>query len=241
MDLTQLRKRCYAPYSGRRGIAVVESTAGHFFPGVRIENISFPLTISPEKAALYCCLSEGEVPHRLYTEQKEDPRMAYWRNEYEVMVVELGDAGPATEAWQAVAVHGEIATLLKQLLDRAVTGNSGFPVAAILETDDGLITGVNIESRAWDAGLCAERVVLAKALAYGHRNDDIKALHLHTLHGDYGSPCGACRQVIVEHLPHRPVLLHHPDGSVSHHFSSDLLPYSFKSEYLKHPKDIGPA
>ncbi len=118
-----------------------------------------------------------------------------------------------------------------------MTPHSHFPVAALLETSDGLLSGVNLEFSAWESGLCAERVAVAKALAYGVKSEDISAMHLHTRHGEYSSPCGACRQVIIEHLPSIPVIIHHPDGSTSRHFSSDLLPYSFKSDFLKTAKD----
>lgn len=236
MDLNQLRQLSYVPYSGRPGIAVAESRSGNFFPGVRIENVSFPLTIPAEQAALYSCLSEGELPQTLYTEEVTSANLAYWKEEYDLHIENLTD-GTDIDRFKDVVLNGEIKSLLRSLLNRAVTGNSDFPVSAILEAEEGRISGVNIEGGSWESGLCAERVVLAKAMAHGVNIKEIRALHLHTLHGEYSSPCGACRQVIVEHLPRSPVIIHHPDGSVSRHFSSDLLPYSFKSDFLKKKTD----
>src|SRR5699024_12516589 len=87
--------------------------------------------------------------------------------------------------------------LLKSLLDRAKVEESNFPVAAIAETKEGFVSGVNIECSAWNMGLCAERIAISKALTYTVSN--INALHIHTRFGEFSSPCGACRQIIREH------------------------------------------
>lgn len=229
MDLHLLKKRAYTPYSSHPDIAIVESKSGNLYPGVRVENISFPLTISAAQAAVMICLSEMEEPQTLFVENIDNANLDYWENEYSLTLRRLDFA--ETHHFKTVTFSSDVDRTLSQLLEKAITIHSDFPVSAVLETNEGLVSGVNIEENAWESGLCAERVAIAKALTYGIT--DIDTLHIHTRHGEYSSPCGACRQVIIEHMPRHPVCIHHPDGTVSRHFSSDLLPYSFKSDFLK--------
>lgn len=231
MTLNDLKQNSYVPYSHRPQVAVAESTTGAYFPGVRIENISFPLTISAVQNALFCCLSEGEKPKTIYFEPStKRQEINFWAALHDADIAELDSLANFKPAKVLFSV-GDIRSRLTALLDQAVVAESEFPVAAILTTGAGAVSGVNIETPDWSRGLCAERVALAKAITYGCTN--FKTLSIHTRGGEYSSPCGACRQVIIEHLPHHPVHLYHADGSRSAHFSSDLLPYSFQSSSLK--------
>ncbi len=112
----------------------------------------------------------------------------------------------------------------------AVVEESNFPVSALVETEEGYFSGVNIECSSWNLGLCAERVVITKALTYGAKK--LENLHIHSRGGEFSSPCGACRQVIMEHMPDKQIYLHHADGTESVHFAVDLLPHSFRSSTL---------
>ena len=209
---------------------VVESRDRNLFPGVRIENLSFPLTIPAVQAAVYYCLSEGERLRNIYADDPDSIGLKYWKNEFDASLKPLEEAG-AKPIFKQVCRSDNIDHILESLLERAVSLHSEFPVSAVVETERGLVDGVNIKGSVSEAGLCAERVAISKALSYGITG--ISALHLHSRFGDYSSPCGACRQVIVEHLPLHPVIVHQADGSISSHFSSDLLPYSFKSDILR--------
>lgn len=233
MTLEEIQQRSYVPYSGQPEYLIVKGESGKYYPGIRIENISFPLTISATLCGIVNCLSEGDQPDVLYVtgSQLSQPKLNYWIKELKLKTKKLSEyTGEVSTPWHPAT---DITNQLKELLPYAITPHSDFPVAALLETDHGLISGVNIEFSTWESGLCAERTAIAKALTYGVDRSEIKAMHLHTKHGDYSSPCGACRQVIIEHMPQIPIFLYHPDGSVSKHFSSDLLPYSFTSDFLK--------
>jgi homotetrameric cytidine deaminase len=234
MKTNDLLQNSYVPYSEEPGAAVVRSKNGALFGGTRIENISFPLTISAVQNALFCCLSEGHQPEMLFISGhgRPDPTLTYWLKAYEL---EIG-------TWDAISgeiLHPVLQPLenktiideLSRLFDRALVEYSDFPVSALIETSAGFISGVNIETGDWGKGLCAERIALAKAVSCGHT--DFKALHISTRFGEYNSPCGACRQVILEHLPCHPVYLYHADGTQAKLFSSDLLPYSFQSSTLQ--------
>lgn len=57
--------------------------------------------------------------------------------------------------------------------------------------------GCNVENASYSIGICAERTTLVKAVSEGHRK--FKALALSApKYPDFISPCGACRQFLVE-------------------------------------------
>ncbi|WP_289005855.1 cytidine deaminase [uncultured Parabacteroides sp.] len=73
--------------------------------------------------------------------------------------------------------------------------------AAVLLADGTIVTGSNQENAAYPSGLCAERVALFYA---GHQYPDIPVVALAIAAATGGkqvesiSPCGACRQVLLE-------------------------------------------
>lgn len=236
MDKEKFRNSCYTPYSGEISVCVAKSVKGNYFPGVRVENISYPLTINAAQSAIFSCLSEREQPKAIYVDKPAAREVEFWKQEFNVWVHSFDELGniPFKRVVQQIE-NKKINQQLQHLLDDAITPNSSFPVAALLKTDEGFVSGVNIECSEWSLGLCAERVAISKALAYGIT--DLRALYLQTRDGEYSSPCGACRQVLVEHMSHHPVHLFHGDHTHSVHYTSDLLPYSFRSSSLTPSKD----
>lgn len=232
MNITDFLDHSYVPYSKTPTISFVESASGALFAGCMIENISYPLTIPAEQSAIYNCISEGHTPARLWTNDTQKNILSFWRDEFDIDINEIDDRDFSDINLKSVELEKDIdiEQSLKKLLDQAVVEESNFPVSALIETDDAFYSGVNIECSSWDMGLCAERVALAKAITYS--GNDIKSLHIHTRYGEYSSPCGACRQVILEHMPDRKVHLHHANNTLSEHFSNDLIPYSFRSSSL---------
>ena len=78
---------------------------------------------------------------------------------------------------------------------------SGFAVgAALLCVDDRVFTGCNIENAAYPATNCAERTAIFKAVSEGVR--EFEAICVvggkDGILTDYASPCGVCRQVMME-------------------------------------------
>lgn len=232
MNINDLKTHAYAPYSGSPLGAVVQSSEGAFFPGCLIENIAYPLTITAEQNALFCCLSEGHTPQKLWTMNTDQNMLAFWEDELGIEIQAFDKEVLGDLDFHDVKLDPELnpPSTLINLLDQALVAQSNFPVSALVETENGFFGGVNIECSAWNMGLCAERVAIAKALTYGEK--EIKSLHIHSRDGEFSSPCGACRQVIFEHLPNRQIHLHHADHSKSIHFSNDLLPHSFRSTSL---------
>lgn len=226
-----LNSRAYVPYSKDQKSCIIEGSKGGFYAGVRVENVSFPLTISAIQTACFSCLSEGETPVKLYLCDSNFDQLNYWKSEFN-LEVEITDSPPTSLLKDlAHTVLNNEKELLKELLSKAITTHSDFPVSAILYSDAKYFTGVNIEVSDWALGLCAERVAFAKAISSGISL--FTEISVHTKFGDVSSPCGACRQVIVEHLPLNKIKMYHADDTYSEHFSIDLLPFSFRSKTLK--------
>ena len=232
MTLDNLFAASYTPYSKQPKAALVKSADGQWFHGVRIENISYPLSISATQNALFFCLSKGSNPAELYTNEINESMISSWEREFNISAQSLDSVNFSNLSLESLILDTSIEPKNKliELLDNAVVEESDFPVSALLETDQGFISGVNIECTSWNMGLCAERVAIAKAFTAGCKT--LKSLHIHTRSGEFSSPCGACRQVIIEHMPNRKIHLHHADHSESVQFSTDLLPHSFQSSSL---------
>jgi len=100
--------------------------------------------------------------------------------------------------------------------------------AAILLPDGRIITGVNVENASYGLSNCAERTAIFKAVTEGYQ--EIMAIAICTENG--GSPCGACRQVMVEFAGDIPVLLSDAAGAVRETTLYTLLPDHFGPEHL---------
>lgn len=233
MNWSSILAKAYTPYSKSPQACVVESKNGSLFIGVRVENISYPITIPALQAACCICLSEGEIPAKVYTQSRSLTQFHYWTNEFNLEVIETDELPEVSKAdlLHPLATDMDVSEHLKNLLGRAVTPNSYFPVSCLIFTENGYFEGVNVEVSDWSQGLCAERVAISKAIAAGFRS--FTGIEIHTKKGEVSSPCGACRQVITEHLPFNNLRLHHADGTVSEHITIDLLPLNFKSSSLQ--------
>ncbi|HID50413.1 MAG TPA: cytidine deaminase [Anaerolineae bacterium] len=100
--------------------------------------------------------------------------------------------------------------------------------AAILVDDGRIFTGANVENASYSLTICAERTAVFKAVSEGYRN--ILALVVCTENA--GSPCGACRQVLVEFAGDIPVWLVDAGGNGRQTTLHMLLPDHFGPEHL---------
>lgn len=100
--------------------------------------------------------------------------------------------------------------------------------AAILVEGDRIFSGVNVENASYGHTICAERTAVFKAVSEGFQK--ILAVAVATENG--GSPCGACRQVLVEFAADVPVWLVGADGSSRETTLYSLLPDHFGPEHL---------
>ncbi len=127
----------------------------------------------------------------------------------------------------------ELITLAIETKKKAISTYSNFRVgAALLTKDNKVITGANIENASYGLTLCAERLAIFTALHNGERN--FKAIAIAADSKDYISPCGACRQILMEFCgPNLDVIMINSKGEHKTIKMKKLLPYSFDKEYLK--------
>lgn len=155
------------------------------------------------------------------------------------------------EQFQFPFLHGKKSALpeeIQKLIDRAEAAAdkayapySHFKVgAAVLLEDGSVLTGSNHENAAYPAGVCAERAALS-TLEMNDKTHRVKAIavtyHSGDEHGKPISPCGICRQTILEvqQWQQQPISIYmcSPDGKVIVlEDAGYLLPFSFGSEYL---------
>jgi cytidine deaminase len=121
----------------------------------------------------------------------------------------------------------------RALLERSVAPYSRFRVAAALEDADAAVhPGVNVESACYGLSICAERNALFGALSRGASRFTRIALVSETMRPVL--PCGACRQVLLEHAPDLTLILERADGSPEELRLSELMPRPF-TEFQSKP------
>ncbi len=107
---------------------------------------------------------------------------------------------------------------------RAYAPYSNYKVGAALLTLDGRIYGgCNVENSSYGLCLCAERGAIVSAVCAGQQ--EIRAIAVVT--EDIGSPCGACRQFMVEFNPDMTVILADTNGKRKTYTAKELLPDYF--------------
>jgi len=109
---------------------------------------------------------------------------------------------------------------------RAYAPYSNFRVGAVVTDSSGAFyVGCNVESASYGLSMCAERSAIFAAVAGGAARP-LTALALSCIDATNGAtPCGACRQVMFEHLAADAPI--HVDG-VGQFTPPDLLPYAFE-------------
>ena len=110
----------------------------------------------------------------------------------------------------------------KAAAERAYAPYSNFLVGAALLGRDGRVwEGVNVENASYSLGVCAERAAIARAVSEaGRRPGDFEAIAI------TASPCGGCRQWLVEFELDRVVYAGN-HGRMVTHTPDDLLPDTF--------------
>jgi cytidine deaminase len=102
--------------------------------------------------------------------------------------------------------------------------------AAVLTSGGKVYSGCNVENSSYGLSCCAERTAIFKAVSEGHK--DIAALAVVGESEEFTSPCGACRQVMIEFNPEMKVLRRGVDGFSEDTTADELLPSHFNPEGL---------
>ena len=122
-----------------------------------------------------------------------------------------------------------------EAMDNAYAPYSNYHVGACVKTKDGKYhIGANVENASYGLTNCAERSTLFHVYSLGYRQDDIESMALVTGGNTLGTPCGACRQVMVELLKRdTPVVVANKNNQAMVTTIQELLPYSFTNDDLK--------
>jgi cytidine deaminase len=131
----------------------------------------------------------------------------------------------------------------KKAVDSAYAPYSHYKVGAAVRMGNGkIVPGSNQENMAFPSGLCAERVALfAAASAYPGITIEAIAITARSLQFPVEtpvSPCGSCRQAIIEYenLSQQKIqiiLMGETGKVVTFESMESLLPLSFKADGLK--------
>lgn len=119
-------------------------------------------------------------------------------------------------------------------MENAYAPYSNYHVGACVVTKDNkYFIGANIENASYGLTNCAERNAIFQAYSNGYRKNDIQAIAIVSDGKTLATPCGACRQVLVELLERdTPIILsNHKIEKITD--IQELLPMSFTDEDLK--------
>ncbi len=122
-----------------------------------------------------------------------------------------------------------------EAMEKAYAPYSKYHVGACVKTKDGKYhIGANIENASYGLTNCAERSALFHVYSLGYRQSDIESMALVTRGNTLGTPCGACRQVMIELLnKDTPVVIANTSSQAMVTNIVELLPFSFTSDDLK--------
>ena len=142
-------------------------------------------------------------------------------------------------------IEKKLIAAAKHATEKSYAPYSNFKVGAALLLENGeIVTGNNQENAAYPSGLCAERGTIFYANSV-YPDQQIEAIAIaawanNTFTKDAITPCGGCRQVLLEaenrfSAPMR-ILMYSEEGIYVVNTIKTLLPLSFGDEQLKASK-----
>ncbi len=255
-DLRALAQRvaenAYVPYSHRATGVVLLLSDGVWVPGVRVESASFSLTIPALINAFTTAVAAGRMDVEAVVQSRpfepgerafmaHPPAGAFDLVADDAFVIkgvvklceDYGPLAPFLDVEPPEIVEDGV-RLAHEVSERAHIPASHFPVGCVLELTDGrLLPGVNVEHPDWSRILCAERNALGTAVSYGLSG--FRNLYLSCPKDPHGSPCGACRQLLVEQAPEITVWMDRGEAPPDATTPEALLPDSFTGRALRPP------
>ncbi len=131
--------------------------------------------------------------------------------------------------------YKDIIDMAFKAMGNAYAPYSNYHVGACVKTKDGKYhIGANIENASYGLTNCAERSALFNVFSQGYRKDDIESMALVTGGNTLGTPCGACRQVMIELLKRdTSIVVANKNNQAMVTTIEELLPYSFTNDDLK--------
>lgn len=116
---------------------------------------------------------------------------------------------------------------------RAYAPYSKFAVGAAIDMGGVVFEGVNVENASYPLCVCAERTAIGVAVAAGQR--ELRAVAVATSASPPSSPCGACRQVLLEFAADPAAVVVtavNPAGELRSWTLAQLLPDGFNGREL---------
>ena len=132
-------------------------------------------------------------------------------------------------------MENQIFEKLNKIIKNSSSKYYHYPVAAILECDDGsLYSGVNIETSSPNAGICAERNAIFSAMTDGMKKENFKRIYLLNQTEDIITPCFICRQALSDFCnDNLEIISYNRLGSKKVYLLKDLIPNRFGEDNLK--------
>lgn len=245
--VSEAAARSHVPYSGRAEAAILVLADETWIPGVRVESASFSLAIPPLVNAVTTAVSLGRhdvvaaVVSRPFTPAERAYASACALLESLVPAaadvltvsadteVSLGESlRPYVRQGAALDPTSGI-TLAREVAECAYVPESGFAVGCAARTREGYVPGVNVEHPDWMHILCAERNALGTCISYGL--GEISSIFLTCLQDTTCTPCGACRQLLVELAPTAALWMDRGSARPRRSNPDVLLPGSFGGEH----------
>lgn len=129
--------------------------------------------------------------------------------------------------------YKEILERAFEAMDNAYVPYSNYRVGSCVKTVDGkYFIGANIENAAYSPTICGERNAIFAAYSQGYRKEDIESIAIVTSGKRIGTPCGVCRQVLIELINlDTPIVLSNKIETRVTNIEA-LLPDSFNEEDL---------
>ena len=128
--------------------------------------------------------------------------------------------------------YHQLVKIAEKAKEKAYVPYSNFRVGAALLTVEGQVfTGCNIENASFGMTNCAERTAIFKAVSEGYNN--FQAIAISTDTQEITSPCGACRQVLIEFGENIDVIMANVKGQYEVYKISNLLPLAFSPNKLE--------
>jgi cytidine deaminase len=128
--------------------------------------------------------------------------------------------------------YSDLLQIANKVKSNSYSPYSKFRVGAVLVTEKGeMYTGVNVENSSYGLTNCAERTAVFKAVTEGEK--EFKSIVLVSDAEDFITPCGACRQVLMEICGNDlEVVMSNINHEIRILKLEELLPLSFNKDYL---------
>jgi len=128
---------------------------------------------------------------------------------------------------------GELERRARAAQQHAYAPYSKFQVGAAVQMNGAVFAGANVENASYPLSVCAERNAIAAAVASGATS--LEAVAVCTSASPPSSPCGACRQVLMEFAADPTavrVVAFNPGGERRSWTLAELLPAAFSGREL---------